>query len=126
MEVPVLDADVPRAITAVGIKLDDKRNLDESFLTYEEVARDRYAFYDFADERPDAADEAIRIAQKAFRGLGLAGVGRVDFRVPHEGLPVIIEVACKPHLTEHSSFMYAMRATDSSPLISRPKLNIAE
>lgn len=108
VEVPVLDPGGPRALSAVGIELDGRRDLNDAFLMYGEVADDHYTFYDFADENPITAEEALRAARKAFRGLGLAGAGRIDFRVPIEGPPVIIEVACKPHLTKHSSFAYAV------------------
>src|SRR2546423_9152335 len=99
IDVPVFGADEPRTTTAVGIELNGKRNLDDSFLMYNEVAHDQYTFYDFADENLSAANKAMLVARKAFRGLGLAGVGRVDFRVRPDGSPIIIEVACKPHLT---------------------------
>jgi D-alanine-D-alanine ligase len=108
IEVPVFDADEPSTILAVGIELNGKRNLDESFLKYGEVAHNNYGFYDFADHCPATASQALQVARKAFRSLGLSGVGRIDFRIPLESSPVIIEVACKPHLTSHSSFMYVM------------------
>lgn len=114
VEVPVFQPDQPRTIMAVGIELNGKRDLKDSFLMYDEVALDRYTFYDFADERPSEADEAMRVAQAAFHGLGLTGVGRVDFRVPPNGSSVIIEVACKPHLTRHSSFMHAVSRAGGS------------
>lgn len=108
IEVPVFEAGGPNTIIAVGIELDGERDLGNSFLMYNEVAGDRYAFYDFADQHAGVAGEAMRVAQEVFRGLGLAGVGRVDFRVRPDGSPIVIEVACKPHLTRHSSFMYAV------------------
>lgn len=109
VEVPVFDAGGPQTVSAVGIEVGGRRNLGDQFLTYGEVACDRYAFYDFADENAPAAQEAMRIAREAFQALGLKGVGRVDFRVKPDGTPLIIEMACKPHLTRHSSFTFALR-----------------
>lgn len=114
VEVPVFQPNEPRTIMAVGLALDGRRNLDDSFLVYDEVALDQYTFYNFADERPTNAEEAMRAAEAAFRSLGLSGVGRVDFRVPSNGSSVIIEVACKPHLTRHSSFMHAINDAGGS------------
>ena len=114
VEVPVFEADGPRTIMAVGIEVDGKRNLADRFLMYDEVAGDHYRFYDFADHNPSAAAEVKRIAREAFRTIGLAGVGRVDFRIRQDGSPVIIEMACKPHLTLHSSFCFAAQHIGAS------------
>ncbi len=114
IEVPVFEADEPRTIAAVGLELHGKRKLDNSFLTYDDVASDRYSFYDFNEEAPETATVAMRIASEVFRCLGFAGVGRVDFRVQEDGKPIIIEIAAKPHLTKHSSFMYAMNCIGRS------------
>ena len=108
IEVPVFDADEPRTIMAVGIESNGSRNLGSSVLSYDRVAIDEYGFYDFGDENSDAATEMMKIARESFRGLGLKGVGRVDFRLSSEGPPTIIEVNCKPHLTKHSSFCHAV------------------
>lgn len=111
-EVPVFEADGPRTIATVGIALDRCRNLGTSFLKYEEVAEDEYQFYDFAFEFKHTAKEAMAIAAEAFRCLGLEGVGRVDFRISVQGSPKIIEIACKPHLTTHSSFAWLIESMD--------------
>jgi D-alanine-D-alanine ligase len=108
IEVPVFDADGAQTIGAVGLAVNEKRNLNERFLTYDEVAFNQYSFYDFAAEFPAATTKALTAARKAFQGLGLKGVGRIDFRVQPNGSPVIIEVACKPHLTKHSSFTFIL------------------
>ena len=114
VEVPIFEADDPHTTIAVGIEVDGKRDLDDRFLKYDEVACDEYGFYDFADQDPSIASETMRIARDAFRVLGLAGVGRVDFRVNHDGAPIIIEMACKPHMTTHSSFSFAAQHIGAS------------
>ena len=108
IEVPVFEADEPRTTMAVGIEASGNRDHGNSVLAYDQVAADRYQFYDFAIENAAAASEMMRMARKSFIGLGLKGVGRVDFRLSRDGRPVIIEVNCKPHLTKHSSFAYAI------------------
>jgi D-alanine-D-alanine ligase len=109
VEVPIFGGKEPHAIAAVGIELNGRRQLDDSVLTYDDVACDRYSFYDFSLEHMSAARQAMQSACKVFECLGLAGVGRVDFRVRQDGSPVVMELASKPHLTKHSSFAFAMK-----------------
>jgi D-alanine-D-alanine ligase len=108
VEVPVFEAKEPETILSVGLALNRGRNLGDRILVYDDVWDDGYDFYDFAEENESAASQLRVIASKAFSGLGLRGVGRVDFRVQDNGTASIIEVACKPHLTHHSSFMRAV------------------
>jgi D-alanine-D-alanine ligase len=114
VEVPVFETDEPSTAISVGIELNGQRNLGDSYLTYDDVAKNNYAFYNFGEEQPAAAEETMRVARRAFASLGLAGVGRVDLRVRSDGSPIIIEAACKPHLTRHSSFCFAVQS------LSRP------
>jgi D-alanine-D-alanine ligase len=108
IEVPVFGADAPQTIAAIGIDLQGRRQLGDEVLTYSSVFDDEYGFYDFADEDPNAANEAMRISRQAFSALGLIGIGRVDFRITSSGRPFIMEVNCKPHITKHSGFMHAL------------------
>jgi D-alanine-D-alanine ligase len=109
VEVPVFSGKEPETIAAVGLELNGCRQLDDIVLTYDDVACDRYSFYDFSLEHLPAARRAMEIASKVFECLGLAGVGRVDFRIRRDGSPVVMEMASKPHLTKHSSFAFAMK-----------------
>jgi len=109
VEVPIFGGKEPQAIAAVGLELNGCRQLDDSVLTYDDVACDRYSFYDFSLEHMPAARNAMQIAANVFECLGLAGVGRVDFRVRRDGSPVVMELASKPHLTKHSSFAFTMK-----------------
>ena len=114
VEVPVLDAEQARAWLAVGIELNGRRNLQNAILAYDDVFGDGYGFYDFAEQDPAAAARMMEIAQKAHLGLGCAGPVRIDFRVSAEDGPKVMEVNCKPHLTLHSSFMFALRTIGCS------------
>jgi D-alanine-D-alanine ligase len=114
VEVPVFESDGPVAPLAVGISLGGERRLGERILAYDDVYHDAYGFYDFAKEMPEVAVELRSIAVKAFQALGMRTVGRVDFRVRTDGRPTIIEVACKPHLTIHSSCAYSIAQTGHS------------
>ncbi|MHB1262166.1 MAG: D-alanine--D-alanine ligase family protein [Thermoplasmatota archaeon] len=114
VEVPVFESDGPIAPLAVGISLGTQRRLGERILGYDDVYRDAYGFYDFAEENPSAATKLRSIAVEAFRAMGMHTAGRVDFRVRPDGKPVIIEVACKPHLTKHSSCAFSLAHTGHS------------
>lgn len=109
IEVPVFEADGPRTIAAVGIGLKEQRALNDQILTYEDVFGDQYDFYDFAEEDKKIANETMRVAETAFEGLGMRGIGRVDFRVDKKGRFFIMEVNSKPHITKHSSFSFALK-----------------
>jgi D-alanine-D-alanine ligase len=110
VEVPIFEANGPQAVKAVGIEVNGKRNLGDFFLIYDTIANNQYTFYDFDEERPVVSDEIIRIAKNVFKFLCLNGVSRADFRVRPDGVPLLIEIACKPHLTKHSSFAYTINS----------------
>ena len=109
IEVPVFESDGPQTVASVGVGINKQRNLGSKILTYEDVFGDQYDFYDFAEENELVAAETMRVAEKAFEGLGMKGMGRVDFRINKEGRPFIMEVNSKPHITKHSSFIFALR-----------------
>ena len=114
IEVPVFDAGNPQTLAVIGIELNGRRNLAEQILTYNQVFSDSYGFYNFADENAAIANEAMAIARKAFSGLGLSGIGRIDFRITADGRPFIMEANCKPHVTRHSGFMHALQTVGCS------------
>lgn len=103
VEVPVFDLDGPVAPRAVGIAVRGRKRMGDDILRYADVFSDAYEFFDFAEVLPSAAVDLQRLAERAFRAVGMQGIGRVDFRVTDDGQPWIIEVACKPHLTRHGS-----------------------
>ncbi len=115
VEVPVFDSGKACTLAAVGLAVGETRELGDRFLTYADVAKDGYSFYDFTEVNAAAAIKAMSAARAAFSALGFNGAGRVDFRVRPDGEIAIIEVACKPHLTEHSSFAFALRGIGRTP-----------
>lgn len=116
VEVPIFVDQEPHALMAVGIARGESRRLGDDVLTFDDVYSDSYSFYPFESEDAEAAAKVCRVAEDAVRGLGLRGVARVDFRVTDDGTPVIIELACKPHLVPHSSFWHALRAHNAGPV----------
>lgn len=109
VEVPVVEASQPEPCMAVGIEFRGQRNMGEQIMCYDDVFSDSYAFYDFSNESAEATARIMDISRKAYLGLGFAGPARIDFRVSESGEPKIMEVTCKPHLTMHTSFTYAIR-----------------
>jgi D-alanine-D-alanine ligase-like ATP-grasp enzyme len=114
VEVPIFEAEGPKACMAVGIQLSGRRNLEDSILVYDDVFADSYEFYDFAEENYESAALVREIAQRAHVGLGFVGPSRIDFRVSTTGEVKVMEATCKPHLTTHTSFMYALSAMGHS------------
>lgn len=114
VEVPILEAEEPKACMVVGIQLNGRRNLQDSILAYENVFADGYQFYDFAEEDYESARRIKAIAHRAHVALGFVGPSRIDFRVSSAGEAKVMEVTCKPHLTVHTSFMYALNAMGHS------------
>jgi D-alanine-D-alanine ligase len=115
VEVPVFETENGAGtIAAVGIELRGHRNLAEQVLTYQTVFGDGYAFYNFATENSYATQRVLATARDAFVALGLAGIARIDFRVCNDGSPFIMEVNSKPHITQHSGFMYALKTIGKS------------
>lgn len=51
-----------------------------------------------AEVSPELAERVTRVGRQAFRLAGMRDYGRVDFRVPAEGEPYVIEVNPNPYL----------------------------
>lgn len=110
IEVPVFEAGRPETLCSVGIEFEGKKNLAGRILSYETVFSDDYSFYDLKDLDQAAAKSALETARTAFALLEMSGIGRVDFRLRATGEPLIMEVNSKPHITDHSSFMFALES----------------
>lgn len=109
IEVPVFESGHPFTLASIGVGLNKQRILGDKILTYENVFGDQYDFYDFAEENEIIASETRRIAEIAFEGLGMKGMGRIDFRINEKGQIFLMEVNSKPHITKHSSFDFALK-----------------
>ncbi len=67
-----------------------------------------------ADLSPQMSNRLQTLAWKAFSQLGCEGVARVDFRLPPEGEPMVLEVNTIPGLTETSLLPKAAAAAGIS------------
>ena len=63
------------------------------------------------DEEPDLARRLTRLAFACWRGFGLSGYARIDFRVGADGQPTIIDVNANPCLAPDAGF--AMTAAEA-------------
>lgn len=79
VEVPVLEGLGPETLAAIGIAVGEERYLADQILTYERVFGDGYSFYDFGEQNHSWADEAMKLAKLAFRGLELHGIRKSGF-----------------------------------------------
>lgn len=106
VEVPVIGCAKPFVPMAVGISVENKRLLGDEFLTYDRVFGDDYKFYTFEQFGSEHLDYLKTVAAQAYSALGVAGLGRIDFRVDSNGNCYIMDVSTNPHVIKHSSFAH--------------------
>jgi D-alanine-D-alanine ligase len=110
VEIPVLNDGRAFALDPVGIALDGRERLDDSFLDYATVYDDGYTFYDFAQREPALSEHLTRYAARSAEALGLLGLSRFDFRIDDDGRAYAMDMTGKPHLTRHSSVAFRFDA----------------
>jgi D-alanine-D-alanine ligase len=108
IEVPVLSAPAPYAPIAIGVSINGDRKLGEGFLDYECLDNRAYEFFDFAEENRKLANELCRVAEGAAAVLGIAGVGRIDFRATQKGEYYITDMQTMPDIYKQSSVHMAL------------------
>ena len=64
-EVPIFCLPKESAPGAVGISLHDRKTLGDQFLTYDDVAKDGYGFWNLEEQMPTVAERLCRTAEKA-------------------------------------------------------------
>jgi D-alanine-D-alanine ligase len=107
VEVPVFPSPHPVSPVAAGIEVSGRKELGDSFLTYDIVGNSKYSFYDYEDENSAIARELRLTAQEVYRKLGFSGLVRIDFRVTPLGRWCITDVNTPPHITHNSSYAFA-------------------
>ena len=127
IEVPVLSAPDAYAPAAIGVSVSGDRVLGQNFLDYDCLDDRRYGFFDFAEEDPKLADELCRVAEGAAKVLGIAGVGRIDFRATERGHHYITDMQTMPDIYRQSSVYLAMTrvVSDGEPYVTLVALNCA-
>jgi D-alanine-D-alanine ligase len=107
-EVPVLDFGTGAfALEPVAMTLDGNAVLGDRILDYDIVANDLGGFAPCTHLDQAARDGMKTTAEEVFRVLGIAAVGRVDFRIQSDGRFLITDIATTPHLVQHSAFAFA-------------------
>jgi D-alanine-D-alanine ligase len=103
VDVPVFSAPAPYAPAAIGVSIDQERDLGERFLHFQNLASGDFGFYDFGEVDSELALRLRTIAQETAVTLDLTGYGRIDFRVDTSGRPYIIDLQTLPDIFPHSS-----------------------
>ena len=103
IEVPVFSAPEAYAPGAIGISIGGLRQLGENFLDYNCLDDRVYDFFDFAKENENLSATLRSVTEQAATVLGIAGVGRIDFRVRPSGEFYITDMQTMPDIYRHSS-----------------------
>lgn len=107
VETPVITfGNIHCAPISIGIAFDNKKWLDDKFLTYDDIYSDNYSFYNFNEAHADVAGVILNVTKSVAQIINIEGLGRVDFRVTQNGELFITDVSTNPHLVEHSSYQY--------------------
>ncbi len=103
VEAPILSLNGPNALPPMGIELNGKPFLDDSFLSYETVFSDNYRYYRFDKIDADLSRSLMDVAESSYRALDLCGTVRVDYRVKADKHFYITDYNNSPHLTRFHS-----------------------
>ena len=115
VEVPLIrTAEMTYLLPPVGISVENKRLLGDTFLDYDCIYFDRYSFYDFCEESQATAD-LQKCATDVAMLLGMEGLCRVDFRIIQDGTYYVTDVSTNPHFVKHSSVCFAYRKLGLEP-----------
>jgi len=107
-EVPVMDfGSGPIALDPVAMTLDGDPFLDDRILDYDTVYSDLGGFATTDHLSKSTIEDLRNAAQGVFRALGMTAIGRVDFRIDHDGHCSITDVSTTPHLVRHGAFAFA-------------------
>lgn len=107
-EVPVMDLGFgPFALDPVAMTLDGDPILNDRILDYETVYHDLGGFASAGHLSKSTIEAMRKAAQEVFRALEMTAIGRVDFRIGHDGQCSITDVSTTPHLVRHGAFAFA-------------------
>lgn len=108
-ETPVLGLERPVPLNPVGISIEGRRELGDTFLSFERVFSDGYEFYDLESDAQALVEPIRHTAALAVDTLQLEGFCRVDMRIDSAGQPFVIDVSTTPHLVAHGSYAFAFQ-----------------
>jgi D-alanine-D-alanine ligase len=127
VEVPIISAPDPYAPSAIGVSINGIHELGSGFLDYNCLDERAYGFYYFDQEKQDLATQLCRVAEDAATVLGIAGVGRIDFRATRRGSYYVTDMQTMPDIYKQSSVYVAMNRSmvDGDPYTSLVAINCA-
>lgn len=104
VEVPVFDLEEPFAPGCIGLSMNDQKNMDAAFFTYDTIFEDGFELFNFDLIDSHLASTVKDISQKAYRYLQLKGPVRFDYRINETtGGIYLMDFNNSPHLgTKHS------------------------
>ncbi|WP_181429490.1 ATP-grasp domain-containing protein [Enterococcus plantarum] len=102
----------PIILPIVGISIEEKKLLKNSFLDFEKVSIDDYTFYLFEEIAPKKIiSQIIKACNKLSSIIDFEGHLRIDMRVDTKfDKFYIFDINVYPHIVEHSSFNFAFKS----------------
>jgi len=108
IEVPVFSAPDAYAPGAVGVSIRGTRRLGDNFLDYHCLDDRAYDFFDFVEENKELSTKLRSVTEKAATVLGIAGVGRIDYRAIPAGSFYITDMQTMPDIYVQSSVQFVL------------------
>lgn len=104
VEVPIFDLEEGFVSGAIGISLNNHKELGSMFLTYDDVLDDGFDLFNYFDENSIVAKQIEEIAKKIYYLLQLTGPVRIDFRIKNNGEFYVMDYNNSPHLGKQHTF----------------------
>lgn len=109
--VPILEYDRPYALPCVSFRKNDKERIGSDFRTFEDENLDVRMSYGIMHSVERDILLAARFAgEKAFKALGMAGMGRIDMRIDEDGRYWIFDTNESPPPLEDTSYGCSFRS----------------
>lgn len=103
VEIPMFDLDRIIAPRSMGIAIDNIKNLENRFLSYDKLSEGSYSYFNFDETNVATSNNLKEISLESYQLLELSGLVRVDFRI-NNGEFFITDYNNTPHLSENHSY----------------------
>jgi D-alanine-D-alanine ligase len=106
IEVPVIDFEGYQVPAPVLLLNSLGKRFVNDVVSYDVSWRDDYEFTLPSELAPETIEAARTAAIGVVSALGHRGFARIDFRVTHDGRPLVIDTTAYPHLTKTNAYSF--------------------